>query len=121
MDDHPMFVELETRCVQSDERRQEEVMHYKNLRFRIRAFVENTLNAIGERKDDKMIELLTNLSYLSTLPLRKQVPIDVFKSMRKDNPRRRILFLACAYAKGFALITEITANDSDWSMWIESL
>lgn len=123
MDDHPMLVELETRCVQSDERKQEEAIRYEDLMSRIHAFVvNNSTSEMGEGvARDKVIELVTNLAYLSTLPLLKQVPIDIFKSMRPDDPRRLVLFSACAFARGFTLKTEITANDSDWGMWIESL
>jgi hypothetical protein len=123
MDDHPMLVELETRCVESDERKQKEAIRYEDLMSRIHAFVDkNSTPEMGEGlARDKMIELVTNLAYLSTLPILKQVPIVIFKSMRSDDPRRLVLLSACAFARGFILNTEITANDSDWGMWIESL
>jgi hypothetical protein len=123
MENHQMLVDLQTRCIQSDERKQEEAIQFKDSMTRIYAFVEKNLSQGMDEgvRHDMMVKDVANLAYCSTLPLLKQVPINIFKSMRPDNPHRVILFSACLFARGLTLKTEIAANDSDWVLWVESL
>ena len=43
---------------------------------------------------------LANLAFLSTLPVLRDIPIDIFKSLPRDDSRRLLILAACSYAGG---------------------
>ena len=63
---------------------------------------------------------LANLAFLSTLPVLRDIPIDIFKSLPRDDSRRLLILAACSYARGFTLRCEPLATDSDWEEWLDN-
>lgn len=119
-----MFVELETRCAQSDEERLEGTIRLNDRMARIHDFIESIshIPEINGGERDRMIDLFTQVAYIFTLPLLKKIATDILSSIRVGDRRRAIIISACAVAKGLDLeTTKLIANDSDWCVWIESL